>query len=605
MGNSIDVLFISDYFKGLNELISSLNRYLNYTTELNWKFHLNYLQKFFDGIDNSPLKIVFIVQDIIDFNALLKRHYSYVRICARNAYFPFLILTYSKISDEQKNISEIKLSDGSNGFCNFELIELSNIPKLESNLETIKKYLIDTQQTMPDIWYFKHHDVAKSFRESDKKIIKDANNPLEKAHLNLKLDWKILVIDDDIEQVNSNDGKKNYFKLFHQYLNQMLSMDEEPCLENEFKDGPKVNYLSFEKFKEELNNNKEAAHNIKSQLLNFDIVFIDIIEESEGKHNLTGLQEILPKIKQFRGVYKFPLIIILSRLRAYEIGDLAIEIGADYYLNKDDFFLQHPYSLYDILTNILYREKKLNDKFFEDENINEILKTSINLDLLNTHNSKEDFKRLLFLLFRKVLDKRKLEVIKVFSKGKSGALTFLVKIFMEDQEDEFGKSSIQRIVKIDSADNMVFEKNAYEKHISPYIENFAGRIESLSVYKEFAAISYTSVGSRIDYEIGGLLDLEEFILQNPSYNKISKSIHTIYSEILSPIHSQNIMDADPKKFKSLFNYYKNYLPPLNKIEKFDGGKNNNKKLFEIMDFAIKQNKKNIEKIKIKFRYRDK
>lgn len=578
MGNLIDVLFISDYFNGLDELISSLNRYLNYTTKYHWTCHLNYLKKNLNDIEK--LKIAFITNNIDDLNDLLKRHYSYVRIFARNSSFPHLILTFSKVAEKQREkISKIKIKDAKNKFSNFKLVNL-NI----SNLKKIKDNLSDTQHVMPDIWYFKHHDVAKSLREADEKIIKDANNPIGKNQINLKLDWKILVIDDDMDNINDTQ-KKLYFEWFHRYLNKILSLKVPPYLSNKYGKNKIVNYLSFNKV-------KEKFPSIEHQLLNLDIVFIDIIEESEGKHNLTGLQEILPKIKQFRGVYKFPLIIMLSRLRAYEIGDLAIEIGADYYLNKDDFFLQYPYSLNNILTNILRRERNLNDEYFNDEETEKILNGSINLGILNQTDYCQDYKRLLFLLFRKVLDKRKLEVIKVFSKGKSGALTFLAKIYREDVEDEFGKSSIQRIVKIDSADNMVFEKNAYEKHISPYIENFAGRIESLSVYKEFAAISYTSVGSRIDYEIGGLLDLEEFILQNPDYNTISSAVNTIFSEILSPIHSQNIIDVNNIKFNTIFNYFKNYLPSLKKIKKFDDNDSSEVRSFEIMS---------VSKNKIKFR----
>jgi len=590
MGKSenIDALFISDYFEGLNELISSLNRYLKYTTKLNWRFHLNYLQKDLNEIEK--LKVVFIINNIDDFNDLLKRHYSYLRICARNAYFPFVILTYSKITKNQnENISKIKIPDASNGISNFELINLCNI----SNLKDIRESLINIKYAIPDIWYFKHHDVAnRIWKIGEKSIITEANKSIGEKSLNLKLNWKILVIDDDIDDIElpQNSNKKFYFKLFHRYLNQMLSLKEEEAdLSNTFTSNKKVNYLSFEKVGENLSY-------IKTQLLNFDIVFIDIIEESKGSYNLTGLQKILPKFKQFRGIYKYPIIIIFSRLRSHEIGDLAFGLGADYYLSKDDFLFQYPNSLVNILKYILFRDKKLNEEYFKDNK--DSLNKYIDLNTLIKEDLEDNFRMLLFMLFRNLLDERKLKVLKVFSKGKSGAYTFLIKIY---KEDKFYESSIQRIVKIDFADNMVFEKNAYEKHISPYIENFAGRIESLATFGDYAAISYTSVGSRIDYKIGGLLDLEEFILQNPNYNKISKSIHTIYSEILSPIHSQNIMDVDNIKFKTIFDYFKNYLPPLNKIEKFDNVEHNNKKPFEIMDFSVKQNKKKIEKIKIKFR----
>ncbi len=341
---------------------------------------------------------------------------------------------------------------------------------------------------------------------------------IESIKSNKYIRWNILVIDDELKD-NSTEGNK-LFEIIEEILNRTF------CKSKEEPIGV---------FKEDTFDEKKIE-NLLHKIPDIDIVLLDIVESNNGS-KLAGIEKVLPYLTRFRGVYKFPLIIMLSRLDFADIAHVAFREGADYYFPKKHFFYQLPRSLEEVVLYVLKKQEK--EEEFKENKIREILMKF----------SKKAFGK-----------ESNPEIIYKFTSGKSGGWVGLVRLQLK--EKGITKGEIFRIIKIDTKTKLYKEKYNYDTYIKGYIDNFCGRIEDPIIpLREKALIAYTVVG--IPYEIKNQMSFTDFVLSEKDFNKIENAVEWIYRRILRPIH--NIVGENNGN-KDIREFYRQLLPPYGEMD---------------------------------------
>lgn len=285
----------------------------------------------------------------------------------------------------------------------------------------------------------------------------------------------------------------------------------------------------------------------RSSIDDVDLFLIDLVE-GEGGGNpedpevrrpvLTGLEDVLPRLRRERGLNEFPQVYALSELPIETVGHIAHRLGADYYLEKT-LFLAHP-DLGAMLGGLMWHTTrgirrlgtlKLPEGHEEWPGWNTCGdEATARIDVT---------KRMVWSLFGGQYRLARIDLLEPLSGGLSGAAVLSVQPRIADEEHGAvagGRAMAPRVVKMDRWRKMAKEWAAYGAHIAPLTTSGFARVEPFfSRDDSDAMISYTLAGSSKGFALGQIVSLRRRMMSRA--DEVPAIVRHVFADMLGPLHT--------------------------------------------------------------------
>ena len=270
------------------------------------------------------------------------------------------------------------------------------------------------------------------------------------------------------------------------------------------------------------------------------LFLLDIVSEKKGTLSLPGMERALPALNRARGLKQQPLIFMLSTLPRKMIGHICLRMRADYYLEKREFNAdQAPgETLWNLMVSIAHADAWMstcNDeskwdkwrgwkKLLDDAQIqSEECLSQLRVDLA-----------LLWQLFSRSMKVERIDLIKSFADGKSGARVLAVSVKTINHNHPIAP----RIVKCAPHAKLVQEWTAFHENIATVMTGSFGRVEPCyAVKSERAALSMTIAGTTSDFSMDRIVGCNEIFERDAAHAAFIPK--RIFSTLLLPLHGMD------------------------------------------------------------------
>jgi hypothetical protein len=310
-----------------------------------------------------------------------------------------------------------------------------------------------------------------------------------------------------------------------------------------------------------------------------DIIFIGVPASPPGPKRFENIFTVLPRVRERRQLTPFPLVIALTRVTDAAVASYVVAQGVDFCIDRaalDSGSADLRMTPGELIRELVGTALAFRDwKFDREKYLARLSAPDLPEDFVEGDDffATDERRYLLLKLVSHLPNVTRVLVSQRLSRGYSGAA--FVGVVYPVQEG--GSRLLPRVVKVDRKERLVYEKSNYDRHIVGNIDNFCGRVEPVVAVAEsaethsasLAAISYTAVGIREDYERSeGISDFDVVLCKaylEPSFGlpdeSILEKIDFLYSKILKPLHRPHHAGDAEVAVSDLSAYYRGYLRP--------------------------------------------
>ncbi len=378
------------------------------------------------------------------------------------------------------------------------------------------------------------------------------------------LKWKIVIVDEEMDE----EPARQFYSYFARALSDAFGRTQDSIRP--------VHSL------EELEEPNSSQDDI-------DLLFIGVPESQTGPTRFQNIFKIPASIQRRKQVTPFPLLIALGNESHVSTAGYTLAQGIDFYLNRDALWPQSTEpqggpgkEIQELVAAALsFRDWKFDRAKYLTKITGSLRTSSLPESFIEGDSffTTEERKYLLLKLVSHLPKISRVVVRNRLNKGLSGAAF----VGVVDPIQANGNQLLPRVVKIDRADRLMYEKANYDRYVVGNIDNFCGRIEPVvavadsierhakdnqAAQSPLAALAYTAVGISDDYEQpGSISDFDEELGQRyltnaaPSEIPILQKIDLLYSKILKPFYRPLSVKNGDARLSSLAAYYRAYIRP--------------------------------------------
>jgi len=296
-----------------------------------------------------------------------------------------------------------------------------------------------------------------------------------------------------------------------------------------------------------------------------DLFLIDLVEGEAGggdegsRPRLSGLEEVLPRLRRERGLRPFPQLYAVSVLPVEKAGHIAQQLGADYYLDKT-LLLAHPDParlIGALLWHTTEGLRRLSVLPLPDDHGAwpgwAALADEIDL------SSTEAIKQMAWSLYGSQHHLKRIDLLEHLTGGLSGVLVVSVQPRLADEgADGASRPMAPRIVKRDHWWKMADEWSAYHAHIAPLTTRGFARVEPFFWRDDqHAVISYTLAGAARSFALGQIVSLRTRLVRGPE--QPAALVRRLFTDVLDPLHTSV---SHPRSLADVVRFMARELDPV-------------------------------------------